>query len=117
MGDGALTRRDRQLLRPGVAKRAALVPVVIGGSPRMELVDEALGEPLLDVFRVRAVTKSPRFLSDLGRGSIGRQLKVAQDEIVRHGHGLAVHHFRWLVDADVVVQALAHFLDAVEPFE
>src|SRR6266571_8310604 len=69
--DGALTRRDRQLLRPGSAKRAALVAVIVGRGTWVELPDETLSEPLLDVPRVRAVTQSPRILSDLGRGGIG----------------------------------------------
>src|SRR5438445_197433 len=78
--NGALAPGNRLLLRPGVAKRAALVAVGIGRGPGMELVDEALSEPLLDVLRVRAVTQSPRILSDLGRGGIGRQLQVTEDQ-------------------------------------
>src|SRR2546429_4587861 len=52
---GALARRNRLFLRPGVAKRAALVAVSIGGGPGMGLIDEALSEPLLDVLRGRTV--------------------------------------------------------------
>src|SRR5256885_2776018 len=72
LGNCALTRRDQQLPGPGVAKRPTLVPVVFRRRPRMELPDEALSEPLLDVFRVRTVAKSPCLLSDLGRGGIRR---------------------------------------------
>src|SRR2546430_10789272 len=53
--NGALARGNRELLRPGVAKRTALVAVGIGRGPRMELVDEALSGALLYVPRGRGV--------------------------------------------------------------
>src|SRR2546427_11454211 len=44
--NGALARRNRLLLRPGVAKRAALAAVAIGRGPRLGFIDGAVSPPL-----------------------------------------------------------------------
>src|SRR4030081_2123569 len=71
--DGPLTRCYEYLLGPGAAKGAALTAVIIRRDSGMELMDERLGEPLFDVFRIHAFAEGARLIRDLGRSGIGRQ--------------------------------------------
>src|SRR5207302_10307704 len=72
--DGPLTRDEGHLLGLGAAKRAAFVTVSIGRGIRVELVDETLGQALLDVARILAIAPGARFLPDLVRGRVRGQL-------------------------------------------
>ncbi len=54
---------------------------------------------------------------DLLERQVGQQFVIAEHQVVADGHDLAEHLGRGLVDADIIAQAFAHFLDAVQPFQ
>ena len=80
----------------------------------MELGHDLSGQPLLYLHRVyRAGFEGLAHLIQLGARDIGHQLEVVHHQVVLEAHDLEVGVLWRLVDAYVVVKALAHAQNAV----
>ena len=91
---------------------------LLGFFPAPEILDNGFGQARLEVSRVDF-----RFFClplpgrDLRRRHVSQELIVPVHQRVTDGHDLAEDFLGRLSDADIVVQRLAHLLNAVEPLQ
>ena len=89
-----------------------------GRGPAVVAGDDRARELHLDLHRVDGAHRRLLPLAlDLVHRQVGEQLEVAPHQVVADAHQLAEHLGGRLADADVVAEALAHLLDAVQPLE
>src|SRR4029077_3543162 len=83
----------------------------IGGA--MEVGDDVLAERDLGFHGVQGFPQA----RDFRQAGVGQQFVVAPHKVVRDLHDLAEHDLGRLGNADVVVERLRHFVDAIEAFQ
>lgn len=105
--------RDRSLLEAGDERFMGLAR----RRGAMETPNDLLGEQYFTVPGVGTRHHVGAQFFDLGHGAKTEEFEVAPHELVGDGHDLAEHLFRLFPDANVVIQAFRHLLDATQALQ